>query len=101
MQIASFLAALDLIQVWEWRNDYNPDELGVEVCDGSAWSFSADIGGRNCHCSGTNSYPSFINPKQTTTKRGRFALLQAAFHDCFAIDAYIHLAKCFAKREAQ
>lgn len=101
VQVASFLAALELIQVGEWRNDYNPDEIGVEVCDGSAWAFSAEIEGRNFHCSGANGYPSFINPKQTTTNRGRFALLQAAFYDCFAIDAYIHQAKCFAKREDQ
>lgn len=100
-QIASFFAALELIQVWEWRTDYNPNDIGFSVDDGSAWAFSAVFGERNCHCSGENAYPSFTDPKQTTMYGGRFALLQTAMYDCFGIDAYIHQAKLFAERQAK
>lgn len=100
-QIASFFAALELIQVWDWRSDYGPTDCGFTVCDGSAWSFSASFGGRSCRCGGENAYPSFSNAKQTTIDRGRFALLQAAMYDCFRIDGFVHEAKMFAERQSQ
>lgn len=100
-QIASFCSALELIQVWEWRNDYDPNDIGFEVMDGSSWAFSASFEGRNCRCGGSNGYPSFADPKQTTTDRGRFALLRAAMYDCFGIEGYIYQAKRFAEFETQ
>jgi hypothetical protein len=42
-QVASFFAALDLIQVWGWRSDYDPSDLGVMIEDGSSWSFVAPL----------------------------------------------------------
>ena len=101
-QIAEFLAALELIRVWEWRSDYDPNDVGSATEDGSAWFFSASFGGRNCRCGGANGYPSFADPKQTTTgRRGRFVLLQAAMYHCFGIEVYIHQAKQFAAHQAQ
>lgn len=94
-QIASFFAALDLIQVWDWRPDYDPDDVGVTVDDGSCWSFVASLGSRQCRCGGVNAYPSFGDPKVTTTNRGRFALLHAAMYECFGIEGYIHEARLF------
>ena len=100
-QIAAFLSALELLQVWNWRNDYDPTEVGFEVMDGSEWTFSASSGNHNCQCGGSNGYPSYVDPKLTTTDRGRFALLLAAMHDCFAIDRYIYKAKRFAELQTQ
>ena len=100
-QIASFRAALDMIQVWDWRDDYDPNDIGYSVADGSAWTFSATLGERSCRCGGVNGYPAFNDPQQTTTDRGRLALLQAALYDCFGIEAYIHQAKLFAARQAR
>ncbi len=70
-QIASFRAALDLIQVWDWRNDYDPNDIGCVVEDGSAWTFVASFEGRDCRCGGVNAYPSFADVNLTTTDRGR------------------------------
>jgi hypothetical protein len=94
-QIASFLAALDLIRVWDWRSDYDPSDFTATVEDGSSWSFVASIGARQCRCGGVNAYPSFADPKVTTADRGRFALLHAAMYDCFGIEGYIHEAQLF------
>lgn len=96
-QIAAFFSAVDLLQVWAWRNDYDPQDVGLVVMDGSVWTFSASFEGRNCQCGGENGYPSYLDPKQTTTDRGRFALLCSAMHDCFGIDRYIFQSKQIAK----
>ena len=94
-QISSFFSALELIEVWDWRNDYFPADIGFEATDGSWWTFFASSGPRQCRCGGANAYPSIADPKQTTTDRGRFTLLCAAMYDCFGIDGYIHQAKNF------
>ncbi len=100
-QIASFFAALDLIQVWDWRNDYDPNDAMCVVEDGSWWSFTASFDGRDCRCGGVNAYPSFADVNLTTTDRGRFALLGAAMYDCFGIEGYIYQAKRFVELEAR
>lgn len=100
-QVASFRAALELLHVWDWRNDYDPYDVGLGVCDGSSWAFSAMFGERSCICGGSNGYPSFADPKQTTTDRGRFALLCCAMYDCFGIEGYIDQAKRFAELESR
>jgi hypothetical protein len=100
-QIEEFFSALDLIQVWGWRSDYDPGDVGVTVEDGSSWSFVASGGSRECRCGGVNAYPSFADPKQTTVDRGRFALLHAAMYDCFGIEDYIQEAKLSAEASRQ
>jgi hypothetical protein len=100
-QIASFRAALDLIQVWDWRNDYDPNDVRCVVEDGSSWSFAASFEGRDCRCSGVNAYPSCADVTLTTTDRGRFALLGAAMYDCFGIEGYIYQAKRLVELEAR
>jgi hypothetical protein len=100
-RIAAFAAALDLLQVWEWRSVYDPNDCGWAVEDGSSWSFSASMGNRTCHCGGVNAYPSYADAQQTTVDRGRLALLKSALYDCFAIEAYIQQAQRFAARQAE
>jgi hypothetical protein len=90
-QVDEFFAALELIQVWEWRPDYDASDVGVSVKDGSSWSFIASDGERQCRCGGVNAHPSFADHKLTTIDRGRFALLHAALYDCFGIEGYIEV----------
>ena len=96
-RVEAFFAALELIQVWVWRSDYDPSDIDVTVEDGSSWSFNVSDGSRECRCGGVNAYPSFTDPKLTTTDRGRFALLHVAMYECFRIDGYIHEARRFAE----
>lgn len=96
-QIGSFFSALELIQVREWRNNYDPGDVDSAAMDGSCWSFLASFENDECRCGGCNAYPSFADPKQTSMQRSRFALLCAALYDCFNIDGYIHQAKRFAE----
>ncbi len=91
-RIEAFRDALDLLNVWSWRNDYAPEDVGWTTMDGSAWSFAASIGDRQCQCGGTNGYPSFADTSLTTTVLGRFACLVAAMYACFDIQAFIHIA---------
>jgi hypothetical protein len=100
-QVQAFFSALELIQVWDWRSDYDPSDIGVTVQDGSSWTFIASDGPHQCRCGGVNAYPSFADPKLTTTDRGRFALLHAALYDCFGIEGYIHEARRFAEFSRQ
>ncbi len=99
-QIRAFTEALRLLEVWEWRNDYSPEDAGWMVDDGSAWKFEAEINGRICRCGGANAYPAYSSPLTTSMNRERFSMLEAALYDAFSIEGYIHQAKLFAEREA-
>ncbi|MBL8870114.1 MAG: hypothetical protein JNK90_10000 [Planctomycetaceae bacterium] len=100
-QVDAFRDALDLLDVWSWRNDYGPEDVGYAVLDGSAWTFEAAYAGRQCKCGGANGYPSFADASKTTTDPGRFACLVAAMYACFSIDAYIHIAAHQRQREVE
>lgn len=100
-QVSAFRDALDMLDVWSWRSDYRPEDVGCVTMDGSAWSFQASIGGRNCKCGGVNGYPSFADATQTTADRGRFACLIAAMYACFDVDVYIHIAAYQRQREQE
>lgn len=100
-RVVAFKDALDLLDVWSWRNDYDPDDVGFMTDDGSSWSFAASIDGRECKCGGVNAYPAFGDASKTTTDRGRYALLLAAMYACFDIDTYIQIAKHQRERETQ
>lgn len=88
--VSEFAAALDLLDVWSWRDDYHPSDLGYTVCDGSSWSFTAAMGDRECRCGGVNAYPAFQSPSETTLRGGRYALLVEAMYQSFGInDAFV------------
>lgn len=91
-RVSEFVDVLNLLEVWKWRSNYSPSELGFEVLDGSAWWFSANCGSLQVECGGENAYPSFADPSLSSTSRGRFACLSAALYACFDIDTYIHIA---------
>lgn len=100
-QIAAFNDALELLDVWSWRDNYDPGDVGFATSDGSAWSFAASIESRECKCGGANGYPSFADASKTTIDRGRFAMLLAAMHACFDIETFIHVAKHQRQRETE
>jgi hypothetical protein len=100
-RIAAFKDALDLLDVWSWRSDYDPDDVGFMTDDGSSWSFAASIGDQQCKCGGVNAYPSFRDASQTTLDGGRYAMLLAAMYACFDIDTYVHIANHQRKQQTQ
>ena len=82
-QIERFVAALDFLDVWHWKEHYDPEDAGYCADDGGSWSFRALIRGRSCNTSGTNAFPSFDNVTQTTVRPERFAMLAAAVSSVF------------------
>jgi hypothetical protein len=87
--LQKFIAALDLVEVWDWRGDYSPGDIELAVLDGGDWLFKAEIDGRSVKASGDNAYPAYENAQQTTCEEQRFRLLKAALYDAFSIDVYI------------
>jgi hypothetical protein len=94
-QIERFVAALDLLDVWSWRDNYDPEDLGMMVLDGGSWWFRAKLAGREIHTAGSNAYPSYTNPKETAPIlcEERFAMLRASLYEAFTIDTYLRQAK--------
>ncbi|HAW26855.1 MAG TPA: hypothetical protein DCY03_01875 [Planctomycetaceae bacterium] len=93
LQLDSFIAALNLLEVWNWRDDYDPLDAGMEVLDGGQWWFRARLEGRECQSSGWNAFPSYSDPTTTSLSPQRFALLRTCLYDSFDIDAYIRQAQ--------
>ncbi len=56
-RIAEFIDALNLLDVWSWRDDYNPEDMGFVTEDGSSWSFTINIDERVWKCGGYNASP--------------------------------------------
>lgn len=84
-QLSRFVAALDLLDVWNWKRHYQPEDAGYMVDDGGSWSFKALIGGRSCATHGTNAYPAFEDASQTAIDAERLGLLLAAMQDILGI----------------
>jgi hypothetical protein len=97
-QIMRFIAALDLLDVWRWRTDYDPGDVGVMVDDGGNWWFSAKLGNRECKCRGSNAFPSYGDVTATSLSGERFTLLTASLYDVFAIEGHIHSARLHTER---
>lgn len=87
-QIDRLVAALDFLDVWNWKPNYDPIECGYTVGDGMSWSFSASIGGRECKTGGTNAFPSFLNPQTASLDTERYAFLVFAIRSAFSIDEH-------------
>jgi hypothetical protein len=85
-QLASFLDALNLLEVWSWRDAYRSEDCGTIVDDGYHWKFTARFGDQKCKSSGYNGVPSLADPQTTTVNdSGRYGLLVASFCDIFRI----------------
>ena len=53
-QWKAFRRSLDNLDVWNWRQDYQPESV---ICDGTSWSLDLGWGERHIQSSGSNSYP--------------------------------------------
>ncbi len=80
-------ALLDLLDVWDWRNNYRSEDIGCYVDDGTSWDFAATIGSKTCRAAGCNAYPAFDTPNSTYRGegRGRFDLLVTGLMAIFGI----------------
>ncbi|MEZ6132413.1 MAG: hypothetical protein R3C59_27430 [Planctomycetaceae bacterium] len=95
-QIESVHEAFNLLDVWQWRDDYDPHDAEREVLDGCSWTFDAQFGGHINHSAGSNAYPSFADPLKTSLSRDRFDLLITAIYSAFRIDYYIDQARQYS-----
>jgi hypothetical protein len=84
-ELSRFAAALDFLDVWNWKLHYDPGDAGYAVLDGETWAFKAQIGGRRCVTAGTNAYPAFENVLQTAIDPERVGLLVAAMQSILNI----------------
>ena len=98
-QLERFVAALDLLEVWRWREDYKPSDAGREVSDGGTWWFKAAIDQRICNAAGKNAFPSFEDSQVTLLNPERFGLLSAALYQIFSIDWHIEHPRRSAENE--
>lgn len=92
-QINSIIHAFNLLDVWQWRNDYHPNDLDREVLDGASWAFNVAFNDQTNRSAGSNAYPAFSDPAETSLSRDRFDLLVAAVYSTFGIDYYIEQAR--------
>ncbi len=93
IQIESMIHAFNLLHVWRWRSDYHPYDCDREVLDGSSWAFNVVLDGQTNRSAGSNAYPAFSDPAETSLSRDRFDLLIAAVYSTFSIDHYIEKAR--------
>lgn len=103
-QIERFIAALNLLDVWRWRDDYDPDDFGMVTLDGGDWWFSAKLAGREIKAAGRNAYPSYADPRKTADAcfaEERFGLLRTCLYDIFEINQYIRQAELQRKQHQQ
>ena len=81
-QIERFTDALDLLQVWEWRDDYDPEDIEIGCAnsltwvieDGGAWWFKARLNERTCRCAGGSAFPSYADHRVSSLSRGAFCI---------------------------
>lgn len=100
-RVQKFASALDLLAVWSWRDDYDPQDLGHVCMDGGYWWFKAEINGRSIRARGANSYPSYEDARLTSCDEERFGLLKTALYEAFTIDGFIEMARRQAERAKQ
>ena len=86
-QLLELSAILDLLNVWDWRNNYRSEDIGCYVDDGASWDFAATIGLKKCRAAGINAYPAFATPNSTYRGdgRGRLDLLVTGLMAIFGI----------------
>ncbi|SMP44598.1 hypothetical protein SAMN06265222_1011161 [Neorhodopirellula lusitana] len=87
LQLDAFRNALDLLDVWRWRPDYTPMDLGYDIDDGVSWQFTASFADNECSAAGANAFPSFADPLITVASlgAGRYGMLLATFCDTFRV----------------
>lgn len=70
----AFWNAVDFLNVWRWKAQYDTRELGVGVCDGKGWKLNMQHLGQAVTTGGANAYPSFLSSDRTSLHEERFGL---------------------------
>jgi len=70
--------ALTLLAIFDWREEYRPEDVGSVIDDGGSWSLVASVDGKSVHSRGFNASPSYGSPSTTTLHEERYGLLREA-----------------------
>lgn len=70
--------ALTMLEVFNWRDAYRPEDVGSTVDDGGSWSLDASNRGKSISSKGDNASPSYRSPDITTLHEERYGLLREA-----------------------
>jgi hypothetical protein len=70
----AFWKAVDFLDVWHWRPQYDTRELGVGVRDGKGWKLQMQQLDHYVATGGANAYPSFSSIDRPSLDEERFGL---------------------------
>jgi hypothetical protein len=61
----AFWEEAERLRLSKWRKRYDPSDIGIQVFDGGAWSFRAQIGRTRIDTYGDNAGPALPNVHKT------------------------------------
>ena len=70
--------ALTMLDAFDWRETYRPEDVGSTVDDGGSWSIDASNRGRSVSSTGHNAWPSYRSTDITALHEERYGLLREA-----------------------
>jgi hypothetical protein len=70
--------AITMLEVFDWRDAYRPEDVGSTVDDGGSWSLDASNHGKSISSKGDNASPSYRSSDMTTLHEERYGLLREA-----------------------
>ena len=74
----SFRYLLDHLNAWKWKPSYS----NQDILDGTQWSLEIEYGDAKISCSGSNSYPAFLDAdyQENGNESLDWRLFQASLH---------------------
>jgi hypothetical protein len=69
---------LRLLEVFDWRETYRPEDVGSTVDDGGSWSLEASDGGKSISSRGEDAAPGYRGSDTTSLHEERYGLLREA-----------------------
>ena len=73
--------ALTMLEVFDWRDAYRPEDVGSTVDDGGSWSIDVSNHGRSISSKGDNAWPSYKSADVTALHQERYGLLREAIFE--------------------
>lgn len=77
----AFWHQMTSLQLFQWRNEYAPADIGLIVDDGSRWHLQISQAGQSMSSGGDNAYPSATNVKKTSMNNDRLRLFENALEE--------------------
>lgn len=65
--MAGFLEAMNQMQVWRWKKNYDPQDIGETIYDGTDWHLVIEYRDRKIDTGGANAGPKPGRPQKTST----------------------------------